>query len=206
MMNTVEDFKNAPVGTTATHKATGNRAMKMDDSEQGWIIRVEDYLADEEMVSWGYTLDPIGPRPASAHEALDLAWELAHEVKPGQVIPWGTRLLKFEGPEILAYTAQRDLKIMSEFAATLRTLDPLPESEPEPEPDWLDAPAVMARVAGWPSYHDPQVFTRGNEIGTQWVLDTKFYHWSELVGVTPQFYHWSELVDVTPLCLKGQDA
>lgn len=185
-MSTIEDFRNAPAGATAT-RDDGNRAMKRTDGGRRWALTNGLHYDDEEMVYWGFTLDPIGPRATSAREALDLAWELAHEVKPGQVIPWGTRLLKFEGPEVLAYTAQRDLKIMSKFAPALRTLDPLPESEPEPEPDWLDAPAVMARVAGWPSCHDPQVFTRGNEIGTQWVLDTKFYHWAELVEVTPLY-------------------
>ena len=192
-MSTIEDFENAPIGATATHKVTGARAMKVDDDEWCWIVKNGFYKNNESMGD--YTLDR--PTPESAREALDLTWELAHEVKPGQVIPWGTRLLKFDGPEVLAYTSQRDFKIMSKFAPALRTLDPLPESEPEPEPDWLDAPAVMARVAGWPSCHDPQVFTRENEIGTQWVLDTKAYHWSELVDITPLYPKEQEARELT---------
>ena len=196
-MSTVEDFKNAPVGATATHKATGNRAMKMDDSEQGWIIRVEDYLANEEMVSWGYTLDPIGPRPTSAHEALDLAWELAHEVKDWRAIPRGTRLLEFNGSEVKAYTARREFTLHPERVPVTRTVDPLPDPKPEwidaTAPQWLDAPAVMARLKSWASDHDPQVFRRETESGTQWSLDTNVYR-------------WDELIDVTPLYLKGQDS
>ena len=120
--------------------------------------------------------------PTTAQEALDLAWELAHPVKEGQHIPEGTRLLdRSGGNDFSAYTTLADITINAREALTVRTQDPLPD----PEPDWLDALAVMAFVKGRDSCADPQVFARENKTGTQWLRDTKVYRWTELVGVVP---------------------
>ena len=53
----VEDFKNAPVGATATNETTGNRAMKLGGSRPRWISQNGLYLANKEMENWRYTLD-----------------------------------------------------------------------------------------------------------------------------------------------------
>ena len=45
----------------------------------------------------------------------------------------------------------------------------------------------MARVEGWVSCYDPQVFVRENKTGTQWILDTKVYRWDELINVIPLY-------------------
>ena len=55
-MSTFEDFKNAPVGATATH-ADGSRAMKIE--EWVWVAEDRTYYDDKEMVLLGYTLDPL---------------------------------------------------------------------------------------------------------------------------------------------------
>ena len=58
-MNMIEDFKNAPIGATATH-ADGRRAMKMGVAGQSWITPYARYVPDEQMEGLGYTLDPTG--------------------------------------------------------------------------------------------------------------------------------------------------
>lgn len=187
-MSKIEDFENAPVGATATHP-NGSRAMKMDDSELGWIIRTGHYWSDEEMEYWGYTLDAPAPAPATAREALDLAWELAHEVKEGQTIPKGTQVLMLHSSGLKEVTTQTDVVIRPYTAPITRTFDPLPD----PEPDWLDAPAVMARLEGWVSCADPQVFTRHDyeAAPSEWL-----YNGSE------KPFRWQDLTDVTPLYPK----
>ena len=132
-----------------------------------------------------HTLNPS--MPTTVREALDLAWELAHEVKEGQVIPEGSRYLAFSSFGMKEYTAQRDIKIGSELGPVTRTLEPLPV----PLPDWLDAPAVLA--------------------ATCWCTDQGIWlpetggHWK--CARCREDRHWSTLVDVTPLYPKeGQDA
>lgn len=179
-MSTTEDFEKAPVGATATD-ADGNRAMKMKESEQSWVTPWGFYLNDVDMGD--FTLDP--PAPTTAREALDLAWNLAHEVKEGQVIPKGARCLEVIGSALRAYTSMHDTTISPERAPNFRTLDPLPD--PEPEPDWLDAPAVLARFDGW-DHDEREVFTptgapnRWTRAGTDWT-----FHWNELRDVTPLY-------------------
>lgn len=90
------------------------------------------------MERWGYTLD--APTPTTAREALDLAWELAHELKPGQFIPEGTRYLELSSSGLKEYTTQRDIKVRPGYVPGFRTVEPFPV----PEPSWLDAPAVIA--------------------------------------------------------------
>ena len=187
----IEDFKNAPVGTTAT-RAEGHRAMKIDDGEQSWITPTGLRVSNEHVWGLAYTLDPTVP--ATAREALDLAWDLAHEVKPGQTIPKGTRYLEAHNSGLGEYTAHLDFKISPELAPTTRTLDPLPDPEPE-LPDWLDAPSVLAVHE---SHTKPSIW------GKHWDQETlsEFYQSALTAGTA----HWSELHDVTPLYPKGQDS
>ena len=188
-MSTFEEFESAPVGATATHD-DGGRAMKRGNVERRWVLQSGLDMTDKEMERWGYTLDPAPP--STAREALDLAWELAHPVKPGQVIPKGTRYLAFTSPGLREYTACVDREIRPELAPITRTLEPLPD----PTPDWLDAPAVLARVDGWSSCADPQVFARHDYHGAP----------SEWRYNGAESFSWQELRDVTPLYPKETDA
>ena len=66
---------------------------------------------------------------------------------------------------------------------------------PEPEPDWHDAPGVLARLDEW-GRDELDVFTPAHEGEGHWVAI-----FSALTC------HWSELRDVVPLYPKeGQDA
>lgn len=190
-MSTIKDFENAPVGATATHKVTGSRAMKINDGGQYWITPRRDYLSDEDMGLRGFTLDPSAPVTAS--EALDLAWELAHEVKPGQVIPADTRFLQNSSSGLGEHTAELDITITPAFAIDIRTFVPLPD----PEPDWLDAPAVLA---SHPLCADTE------PIGL-WIPASGEGMWEWPFQQGEFKAHWSELEDVTPLYPKeGQEA
>lgn len=190
-MSTIKDFENAPVGATATHKVTGSRAMKINDGDQHWITPRGSYLSDEDMALRGFTLDPSAP--TTAREALDLAWELAHEVKPGQVIPAGTRFLQESPSGLVEYTAELDITITLELAPDFRTFDPLPE----PEPDWLDAPAILA---SHPLCADTEPIGLWIPARDEGMWEWPFQH-GEFMA------HWSELEDVTPLYPKeGQGA
>ena len=188
-MTTTEDFRNAPVGATATHN-DGGRAMKMDYVERRWIVPNGFCLDDEEMERRDYTLDPLPPLPPfplfphiTAREALELAWSLARPVKEGQTVPKGTEFITRSDETIIMTSDGWDNVIGPSQVDIVRTLDPLPD----PEPDWLDAPAVMARLGNWISCADPQVFTRKDETGTQWTREAGVYHWTELEEVTPLY-------------------
>ena len=183
-MSKMEDFENAPCGATATHD-NGSRAMKTDKVGRSWILQNKIYLDDEEMAHWNYTLDP--PAPTTAREALDLAWELAHEVEEGQTIPAGTDYLvsrNGERPVIMRTTI--DQLTSKAFGTNRRTLDPLPE----PEPDWIKAPAVLATCG----CRGIELWRLHDEIDGIWV------------SARGEYALWSSLRDVTPLCPKGQDA
>ena len=192
-MNTVEDFENAPVGATATSRDGRHMYRREAETLAGadWVRGEGDgrLWADAEgLAHYGYTLGPALTAPTTAREALDLAWELAHPLKEGQYIPEGTACLaRFDDGYLSYYETPGEL-ITSESRFVIRTLDPLPD----PEPDWLDAPAVLARLPrGWepPGEH---VFIRTNG-GTHWKLN----------GLS---MHWTQIRDVTPLYPKGQDA
>lgn len=185
-MSTIEDFRNAPVGTTATHH-NGSRAMKIDGIERCWILKEGVYFSDEQMEYWCWNLDPAPTVPTTAREALELAWELAHEVKGGQVIPEGARYLTSSGSGVKEYTAQHDVKIRSSHATVIRTVDPLPE----PLPDWLDAPAVLATCG-----------CRGIELWHP--HESKDGLWAS--SARGEYALWSTLRDVTPLYPEGQEA
>lgn len=183
-MSTIEDFKNAPPSATATCP-DGTRAMKMDDDKQRWVTPSEVYLNNEGMVYRNYTLD--APVSTTVREALDLAWELAHEVKEGQVIPKGARCLTVSNSEVKEYTTKHDVRIMSAHATVIRTLEPLPD----PEPDWIDASAVTATCERCKvkTLHSPL------EYGGKWECTR---------CQTTSTSH--ALTGVTPLYPKGQEA
>lgn len=179
-MSTVEDFKNAPVGATAT-RSDGYRAMKIDYVEKRWLVQSGLYLNNEEMAEQGFTLDPSAP--TTAREALDLTWELAHPVKEGQTIPKGTRYLKKDSFGLKEYIAQVDFAIWHGVVSITRTLEPLPE----PKPDWLDAPAVIARHVKQTPDSPPSLW--GNLGNGLWghVDTTKRATVRELRDVTPLY-------------------
>ena len=185
-MSTIEDFKNAPVGATATRDLR-NWVMKANNGEPRWIIRTGLYMDNEEIERQGYTLDPTVP--ATAREALDLAWDLAHEVKEGQVIPKGAQYLEYYSSGMEEYTAGCDFKITPALVPLVRTLEPLPE----PEPDWLDAPAVLAHC-GHCSHGDygPQITLHGPAFNRQ------KWECAECQTTTD----WGALSQVTPLYPK----
>lgn len=182
-MSTIQDFENAPVGATAT-APNGNIAVKTGRSVFEWSIydsrgNARDNHPSDEMVR--YTLNPAAP--TNSREALDLAWELAHEVKVGQFIPEGTVCLARFDDGYRSYETMGEL-ITSETWTDTRTRDPLPD----PEPDWLDAPAVLAAMddCSWQKVWLPK--PNG--------------HWEcTCCGVVR---HWFNMSDVTPLYPEGE--
>ena len=186
-MSTLEDFQNAPPGSTATGPK-GKRAIKTFDTDDlPWHSDDGGWLGSDDMAREGWALDPAPTGPATAREALDLAWELAHPVKMGETIPDGAHYLRRWTDDVPPTTlsAHGHIDVMTEkHTATVRTLDPLPE----PEPDWLDAPAVIAVCN---DTMPPAVFVRH---GDNWWV-------SEHYGVGTR-----NLRDVTPLYPKEQDA
>lgn len=116
--------------------------------------------------------------PATAREALDLAWDLAYEVKEGQVIPEGTRYLEFSSLGLKEYVAERSFKISSsELVSMLRTLEPFPDQEPV----WLDAPLVIATGCWCPrGFWEPETDGDWKCVRCQVIR-----HWSGLRYVVP---------------------
>ena len=188
-MSTIREFDNAQVGATAT-VPNWSIAFKTGRPKGEWSIYDHhgNYLYDlrsEQMV--GCTLNPTAP--TNSLEAMDMAWDLAHEVKEGQVLPEGTRYVRrsqYWG--LVPLTAVGDWTPDPHLRDGVRTLDPLPD----PKPDWLDAPAVVAYVKG--RVGDPHVFSRGNKTGTQSLHEG--YWRSSLTGL---LHHWSDLTGVVPL-------
>lgn len=184
-MSTTQDFKNAPVGATATSRK-GNIALKTGRRTFEWSIYDSlgnhcNTLSSDEMadhVSGGFTLNVA--TPATAREALDLAWELAHEVKEGRTIPSGTRYLEVTGSGLKEYRAQIDFEVVSWLVGAVRTLDPLPE----PEPDWLDAPAVIA-WSRWDDVRREKVWSKDDECYKS--TDGEIANWFDLCYVTPLY-------------------
>lgn len=181
-MSMIEDFRNAPVGATARRKGSA-RVWKERTGGFPWATTFHyEWLSNEELVEEGYMLGL--PAPTTAREALDLAWELAHEVKEGQVIPEGTRLLdRPSHSHFSAYMTRVDLTINEWESQTIRTLEPLPD----PEPDWLDAPAVLATC----ECRGIELWQPHNEKDGMWV------------SVSGEHARWTSLRDVTPLYPKG---
>ena len=182
-MTTIEEFKNAPVGSIARRPGCPV-AVKITDlptSKGNW----DDGLVKmtvEMLVDYDYALDPA--HPSTAREALDLAWELAHPIKAGDVIPAGTRCIQWhKGTNNWhIYDEVGDFETDAYALGTIRTLDPLPD----PLPDWLDAPAVIARVAPH-LFRQAAVFTPTSDNPGRWTRaeSTWTVHWSALTDVTP---------------------
>lgn len=184
-MNTIEDFKNAPVGATAT-LSNGLRIMRTGYFEGIWVGQNGGFMSDEQVEGRGYTLD----QPTTAQEALELAWGLAYEVTVGQVIPEGTRYLESHGDELKIFTARVDFTSRSpELAAMIRTLDRLPDPDLARVPYWIDAPAVLAATSMWT---DQKVWVPVS--GGVWKC-----------SCCRDELHWYELVDVDPLYTEGQE-
>lgn len=67
---------------------------------------------------------------ATAREALALAWELAHPVREGQVIPAGTEVLAQSHQMLWVYgRADGEQVATANDEANVRTLDPLYQKE-----------------------------------------------------------------------------
>lgn len=66
------------------------------------------------------------PRPRTAREALDLAWELAHPVEAGQTLPDGTRFLMRDEYGLLREDEILDNWEYNPPPDNIRTLDQLP--------------------------------------------------------------------------------
>lgn len=202
-MTTLEEFEAAPPGSTA--KRAWKRAVKTfySETDRNWLTRGGEWISARELVERDWTLDPPPAGPATAREALDLAWNLAHPIKIGQTIPDGTEYLRrwTNDATPATYPAHGQIEVDSEkHVARVRTLDPLPE----PAPDWLDAPAVLA--------NEPGTGKRGvfiptdKDTGKHWavVFSALSYHWSELENVIP-LYPKERAGSVAPLYPKETD-
>ena len=184
-MNTLEEFEAAPIGATAT--SPYRTVVKTGLSTAPWVSEVRypgghtavERNTPEQLVRGRFILAPVPAVPQSAREALDLAWNLAHPVKEGQAIPEGSfYLAKATDGTIRPFQAIADLEFYS--PTTFRTLDPLPE----PEPDWLDAPAVLATCG----CRGIELWERHNVKDGIWVSrDGENALWSTLRDVTPLY-------------------
>lgn len=113
--------------------------------------------------------------PTTAREALKMAWELAYPVNSGDVIPKDMTCLQDKGDRITMNSLPTNWT--PAFPESVRTIDPLPESEPY----WLDALAVLAHTED----EEPHVWiARGTG------------EWRDEHGNTR---HWKDLKDVNPL-------
>ena len=121
--------------------------------------------------------------PTTAREALTLALELAHEMKEGHELPIGTECIaKVRDGEFMVYRSLKPFDGVSRPGwAEARTLDPLPE----PEPDWLDAPAVLATCGCC----GIELWRPHSEKDGKWVNVNSGEHalWSTLREVTPLY-------------------
>lgn len=141
-MSTIQEFENAPVGATAK-KGVGLVAIRegYETDQYPWVCTTYgELLSNWELAKRGYTLVPSAP--TTAQEARDLAWDLAHPVKEGQHIPEGTEFLypMSDGTYMNERIGVEDYRANGSDEKYLRTLDPLPD----PEPDWLDATVILA--------------------------------------------------------------
>ena len=154
-MSTIEDFKNAPVGATATYGRVG-RAMKLGDGEQRWILKNGRYVDDKEMEFWGYTLDPLpesGPEPdpepepdwLDAHAVLARHVEHATDSRPSLWVNLGDGM--WGHAETTKRAETRDLRDVTplypkgQCARPLPTRDEIAEALSVPDvhhPDYCD--------------------------------------------------------------------
>ena len=154
--------------------------------EEGLAVREEQTVnaqnANEKLKARIAELKAKRPAPTTARGALALAWELGHPVNSGDVIPKGMTCLKDNGDCITMVDHPTDWTPM--FPENIRTLDPLPD----PEPDWLDAPAVLAFkdavVDVW-----THCISHPHNDGSGWTRrdPDSCTHWTELEHVTPLY-------------------
>ena len=197
-MSTIEDFENAPIGATAT-SPDGRKIYRRETKTlvgADWVRGEGEarLRADADgLASFGYILGPApSPAPTTAREALDLVWELAHPVKEGQKVEPGTQCIaKVRDGEFTTYRATFPFNGDTRPGrAEARTLDPLPD----PEPDWIDAPAILA---------SHPVCADTEQIGI-WIPSDEEGNWEWPVQQGEFMAHWSELEDVTPLYPKEE--
>lgn len=92
-MSTLEDFKNAPFGATATQEETRARAFRLHrEFGETWIVAEMDGTFDvfesEELVCGGFILDPLPSRPTSARGALNALQAVLDLHKPEKPKKW----------------------------------------------------------------------------------------------------------------------
>ena len=178
-MSTFEDFENAPVGATAK-KEVGLVAIREGDKTDyyPWMCTTYgDWLSNDDLAERGYTLER--PVPTTAQEAFDLTWILAYPVKEGQVIPEGMRYIRrYQSGDLATFISNESWT--PRHIDKVRTQDPLPD----PEPYWLDAPAVLAHTD---NDDTRRVWTACND--GQWASTRHTYtrHWQGLRDVTPLY-------------------
>lgn len=185
-MNTTVDFENAPIGATATSPDGGKAVKTFDTDELPWLSNDSGWCSNDDMSRQGFTFDNSPhPAPTTAREALELVWKLAHEMKEGHEVPTGTECIaKVSDGEFMTYRSLKPFDgVRRPGWAEARTLDPFPE----PEPDWLTAPAVLAT---------DDRDRRGSFFP---VTGSDKYWQSAQSGLR---FHWNELRDVTPLYPK----
>lgn len=163
---------------------------------RGWLKGYEEGLAkrEQQIVEAQAALEVRNERirelshqkkgPKTSREALALAWELAHRLKDGQLIPAGTEcMVRFEDGDIRSYTTRTDDTAQeSKYPGQeTRTFEPLP--------DWLSAPAVHATCG----CHGTELWQPHNAKDGLWV------------NMRGEHAHWTSLRDVTPLRQIQQD-
>ena len=193
-MSTIEDFENAKTGDRAVKGSFGYVLSDDDDMVPWKIYKGGDYttstwMSSEELAKCGFTLDPSPKTPTTAREALALAWELAYPIKEWQRGESGTELIaRFKDGDFKTYRAEKSFDGGDvQRWAEVRSLDPLPEPEPE-LPDWLDADAVVACkdtvVDVW-----THCISHPHDDGSGWTRrdPDSCTHWTELEHVTPLY-------------------
>ena len=156
--------------------------------QEGLAVREEQTVnaqnANEKLKARIAELKAKRPAPTTARGALDLAWELGHRLKDGQLIPAGTEcMVRFEDGDIRSYTTRTDDTAQeSKYPGReTRTFEPLPE--------WLSAPAVHATCG----CHGIELWQPHNAKDGMWV------------SMSGEYAHWTSLRDVTPLHTMPQE-
>lgn len=164
--------------------------------DRGWLKGYTEGMAkrEQEVVDLQSVLEARNERirelshqkngPKTARAALALAWELAHRLKDGQLIPAGTEcMVRFEDGDIRSYTTRTDDTAQeSKYPGReTRTFEPLPE--------WLNAPAVHATCG----CHGIELWQPHNAKDGLWM------------SMSGEHAHWTSLRDVTPLHTMPQE-
>lgn len=142
-MTTLEEFKAASIGTVATNGDA--RAVKVTDAGGRRNDWVDAYgrVSYDDLACSDYTI--IAQGPMSAREYLEEAWEAAYPVPEGAVIPAGTPYILRTSTGSIGYYAHGAAEVIpSPVAQSHRTLEPLPE----PEPEWVKAKFIWADLGG----------------------------------------------------------